>query len=101
MPGHYCAKFRLKFEIHFGISTLYSYLDPTKKKEPEPKPVVKDTKPTPAPSTAAPEKISTQGFKPVTIAKGRKKKQKLPIQRDGITAENPEKHYNFGDEIGR
>lgn len=29
------------------------------------------------------------------------KKQKLPIVRDGIKAENPEKYYTFGDEIGR
>lgn len=30
-----------------------------------------------------------------------KAKVKLPIERDGIKAENPEKYYEFGDEIGR
>lgn len=30
-----------------------------------------------------------------------KGKVKLPIERDGIKAENPEKYYEFGDEIGR
>lgn len=30
-----------------------------------------------------------------------KKKKKLPIERDGIIADNPEKFYTFGDEIGR
>jgi len=30
-----------------------------------------------------------------------KKKEKLPIERPGIKAENPEKYYEFGDEIGR
>ena len=29
------------------------------------------------------------------------KKVKLPIERDGIKPENPEKYYEFGDEIGR
>jgi len=29
------------------------------------------------------------------------KKGKIPIERDGIKAENPEKYYQFGDEIGR
>jgi len=31
----------------------------------------------------------------------RKKKKKLPIDREGIIADNPEKFYTFGDEIGR
>lgn len=30
-----------------------------------------------------------------------KKAPKLPINREGIKAENPEKYYTFGDEIGR
>lgn len=30
-----------------------------------------------------------------------KKKKKLPIERKGIIAENPEKFYTFGNEIGR
>jgi len=34
-------------------------------------------------------------------AVGSKKKSILPIERDGIKAENPEKYYEFGDEIGR
>lgn len=29
------------------------------------------------------------------------KKSKLPIEREGIKSENPEKYYTFGDEIGR
>ena len=33
--------------------------------------------------------------------KRRDKKNKLPIEREGIRAENPEKYYEFGDEIGR
>jgi len=32
---------------------------------------------------------------------GKGKPAKLPIERDGIKAENPEKYYEFGDEIGR
>jgi len=31
----------------------------------------------------------------------KKGKIKLPIERDGIKAENPEKYYTFGEEIGR
>ena len=31
----------------------------------------------------------------------RDKKKKLPIEREGIRAENPEHYYEFGDEIGR
>ena len=34
-----------------------------------------------------------------SIAKS--KKSKLPIEREGIKAENPEKYYEFGEEIGR
>jgi serine/threonine protein kinase len=30
-----------------------------------------------------------------------KKKSNLPLERDGIKAENPEKYYTFGEEIGR
>lgn len=32
---------------------------------------------------------------------GKGGKVKLPIEREGIKAENPEKYYEFGDEIGR
>ncbi|XP_065655917.1 myosin light chain kinase, smooth muscle isoform X2 [Hydra vulgaris] len=39
-------------------------------------------------------------FTPASRA-GKKSKVKLPIERAGIKAENPEKYYEFGEEIGR
>jgi len=59
-------------------------------KAPEP------AKPTPAPA-AAPAKRFTM---PAAAKKG--KKNKMPIERDGIIPENPEKYYDLDeDEIGR
>jgi len=37
----------------------------------------------------------------VFTPKKKDKKKKLPIERDGIKPENPEKYYEFGEEIGR
>jgi hypothetical protein len=60
--------------------------DPTKKREK-------------SEETESPKKAGGAGvYKP----KGRKKKNKLPIERDAIKAQNPELFYDFGeDEIGR
>lgn len=55
----------------------------------------KDVAPKKAVDSAA---LKNKTFKPPG---GRKKKSKLPIDRAGIKAENPEKYYEFGDEIGR
>ena len=35
-----------------------------------------------------------------SVNKMGKAKVKLPIEREGIKCENPEKYYDFGDEIG-
>lgn len=45
--------------------------------------------------------LAAFGAEGLTNDPRRKKKTKLPIERDGIIADNPEKFYTFGDEIGR
>lgn len=48
--------------------------------------------------TAFQEKNADRVYKPPVR---KSKKKKYPIERDGIMNENPENHYEFGDEIGR
>lgn len=43
------------------------------------------------------KKAAGKIFKPAN----KKSKSKLPVQRDNIKAENPEKYYEFGEEIGK
>eukprot|EP00111_Clytia_hemisphaerica_P006421 TCONS_00018663-protein len=67
--------------------------------EPSPEPVRKVEPKKPASTKPAPtsETLKANTFTP----KRKDKKKKLPIERDGIKPENPEKYYDFGDEIGR
>lgn len=69
------------------------------KAEPEPpKPAAEPPKPAAAPAKATPAPTKSFGMPKA----GSKKKNKIPIEREGIKPENPEKYYDFDEEeVGR
>jgi len=70
--------------------------EPVRKEEPKVEVKVEAPKKAESPPPASGKTSST-----FSTSSRRDKKKKLPIEREGIRAENPEHYYEFGDEIGR
>ncbi|XP_057303439.1 myosin light chain kinase, smooth muscle-like isoform X2 [Hydractinia symbiolongicarpus] len=91
--GEYkCVAFNKSGEVESKCTILVN--DPDKKK-----PAKKESTDPMAGVTNFQKQAAGRLFTPP--GRKNKKKKKLPIEREGIIAENPEKFYTFGDEIGR